>query len=75
MSGDFSLPFSISMGKHFREFVKRMVSEGRYQTASEVIRAGLRLLEEEELRWESKAAGKSPDADKDAPGVKEAPPA
>jgi len=39
---------SISLGDHFESFVEESVSQGRYQNASEVIRAGLRLLEEEE---------------------------
>lgn len=39
---------SISLGDHFESFVKSRVSEGRYKNASEVIRAGLRLLEERE---------------------------
>lgn len=39
---------SISLGSHFDEFVQGRVTTGRYNNASEVIRAGLRLLEEEE---------------------------
>jgi antitoxin ParD1/3/4 len=41
---------SISLGSHFDHFVQNRVSEGRFQNVSEVIRAGLRLLEEEESR-------------------------
>lgn len=41
---------SISLGDHFEDFVDGKVSTGRYKNASEVIRAGLRLLEEEELK-------------------------
>jgi antitoxin ParD1/3/4 len=41
---------SISLGQHFSEFVDRQVDDGRYSSASEVIRAGLRLLEEHELQ-------------------------
>lgn len=39
---------SISLGDHFENFVDKRVSTGRFKNASEVIRAGLRLLEEEE---------------------------
>jgi len=39
---------SISIGEYFDNFIKSRISTGRYKNASEVIRAGLRLLEEEE---------------------------
>ena len=41
---------SISLGSYFENFVQSRLNEGRYKNASEVIRAGLRLLEEEESR-------------------------
>lgn len=41
---------SISLGNHFEDFVDDKVSTGRFKNASEVIRAGLRLLEEEESK-------------------------
>jgi antitoxin ParD1/3/4 len=41
---------SISLGDHFENFVDDKVSAGRFKNASEVIRAGLRLLEEEEAK-------------------------
>ncbi len=39
---------SISLGDYFDQFVSSQVSTGRYKNVSEVIRAGLRLLENEE---------------------------
>jgi antitoxin ParD1/3/4 len=41
---------SISLGNHFENFVQNRISVGRFKNASEVIRAGLRLLEEEESK-------------------------
>lgn len=41
---------SVSLGSHFDSFVRAQVASGRYQTASEVIRSGLRLLELEEQK-------------------------
>lgn len=41
---------SISLGGHLEIFVDRLVNTGHYHSVSEVVRAGLRLLEEQELR-------------------------
>ena len=41
---------SISLGYYFDQFVSSQVSAGRYKNVSEVIRAGLRLLEDEESK-------------------------
>ena len=39
---------SISIGNYFDTFIQSRITTGRYKNASEVVRAGLRLLEEEE---------------------------
>lgn len=39
---------SIALGNHFERFVENSIKEGRYRNVSEVVRAGLRILEEEE---------------------------
>ncbi|MCF8451771.1 MAG: type II toxin-antitoxin system ParD family antitoxin [Pedobacter sp.] len=39
---------SISIGDYFDDFIQSRISSGRYKNVSEVVRAGLRLLEEEE---------------------------
>ena len=41
---------SISLGSYFDSFIQSRISAGRFKNASEVVRAGLRLLEEEENR-------------------------
>lgn len=44
---------SISLGSHFDEFIRIQISEGRYKNVSEVIRAGLRMLEDEESKTQA----------------------
>ncbi len=41
---------SISLGNYYDQFIQSQISAGRYQDISEVIRAGLRLLENEESK-------------------------
>ena len=41
---------SIALGEHFAAFAREQVAHGRYGNVSEVVRAGLRLLEEREAK-------------------------
>jgi antitoxin ParD1/3/4 len=44
---------SVALGQHFINFIDIQVQGGRYSTASDVVRAGLRLLEEHEAKVKS----------------------
>jgi antitoxin ParD1/3/4 len=41
---------SISLGAHFEDFINSSVASGKYNSASEVVRSALRLLESEEKK-------------------------
>lgn len=43
---------SVTLGDHFDEFVAEKIRQGRFQSVSEVVRAGLRSLEENEAKLE-----------------------
>jgi antitoxin ParD1/3/4 len=42
------MPSSYTVGQRYEKFIRKQVASGRYNNASEVVRAGLRLLESEE---------------------------
>jgi putative addiction module antidote protein, CC2985 family len=48
------MPSSYSIGTHYEAFAKRLVASGRYASVSEVLRDGLRLMEEREALREWK---------------------
>jgi len=41
---------SVALGPHFEDFIQASILSGRYNNASEVVRTGLRLLEDQEQR-------------------------
>jgi len=44
---------SVTLGSHFDEFVSETIAQGRFQSISEVVRAGLRKLEEDESKLQA----------------------
>jgi antitoxin ParD1/3/4 len=47
---------NVNLTEHFDQFVEDEIAEGRYKNASEVMRAGLRLLEQQTRADEAKLA-------------------
>lgn len=47
------MPSSYTLGSHYEDFVQSQLESGHYNSASEVVRAGLRLLEERNDRLRS----------------------
>lgn len=46
------MPTSVALSPHFENFVREQVDSGRFNNASEVVRAGLRLLEDQQTQAE-----------------------
>lgn len=42
---------TVVLGSHFEDFIQNIISSGRYNNASEVVRSGLRLLEDQENKY------------------------
>lgn len=48
------MPTSVALSSHFEGFIRQMVDSGRFNNVSEVVRAGLRLLENQEAEQAAK---------------------
>ena len=48
------MPTSVALSSHFETFIRQQVDSGRFNNVSEVVRAGLRLLEEREAEQAAK---------------------
>jgi antitoxin ParD1/3/4 len=44
---------SVTLGDHFDRFVADKIKEGRFQSVSEIVRAGLRKLEEDDTKLQA----------------------
>jgi antitoxin ParD1/3/4 len=59
---------SVTLGEPYLDFIDRQIAKGRFATASEAVRAGLRLREEQEIAMEKlRAAIDEGDASPDSP--------
>ena len=58
---------SVVLSDHFNDFITRAVESGRYSSASDVVRAGLRMLERQEMELEfNRLKASLEDADRQA---------
>lgn len=48
------MPTSVALGSHFEAFIREQVAKGRYNNASEVVRDGLRMLEDRQQDRQAK---------------------
>lgn len=48
------MPTSVALGEHFETFVKTQIASGRYNNASEVVRDGLRMLQDHDAQRQAK---------------------
>jgi len=48
------MPTSVALSPHFEHFIREQVESGRFNNASEVVRAGLRLLEDQQKQTDLK---------------------
>lgn len=48
------MPTSVALSPHFESFIRQQIDSGRFNNVSEVVRAGLRLLEEREAEQATK---------------------
>ena len=60
---------SVTLGDHFDKFVAEILRHGRFQSVSEVVRAGLRKLEADEIKLQALRARLQ--AGEDSPVVKD----
>jgi len=44
---------SVTLGEHFDNFIAEKIQQGRFQSISEAVRAGLRKLEEDEIKLQA----------------------